>query len=124
MPCSGFRERRKLVVVLESHCTGKKSLTSRKMWTVLWKTIQDNNHFPRFAHYPNSNYSALQIMIIFQIYIHVSTFTGFRIAVISKLVMFCDGRVNIKPFDETAVFGSACRHGFPKQFLNLKHGER
>ncbi|XP_028417095.1 uncharacterized protein LOC114541357 [Dendronephthya gigantea] len=29
-----------------------------------------------------------------------------------------------KALDETAVFGSACRHGFPKHFLNLKHGER
>ncbi|XP_028417790.1 uncharacterized protein LOC114542444 isoform X2 [Dendronephthya gigantea] len=29
-----------------------------------------------------------------------------------------------KALDETAVFGSACRHGFPKQFLSLKHGER
>ena len=29
-----------------------------------------------------------------------------------------------RALDETAVFGSACRHGFPKQFINLKHGER
>ena len=26
--------------------------------------------------------------------------------------------------DETALFGSACRHEFPHMFLNLKHGER
>lgn len=26
--------------------------------------------------------------------------------------------------DETAVFGSACRHEFPLMFINLKHGER
>ena len=26
--------------------------------------------------------------------------------------------------DETAVFGSACRHEFPLFFVNLKHGER
>ena len=26
--------------------------------------------------------------------------------------------------DETAVFGSICRHEFPQRFLNLKHGER
>lgn len=26
--------------------------------------------------------------------------------------------------DETAVFGSACRHEFPHLFINLKHGER
>lgn len=26
--------------------------------------------------------------------------------------------------DETAVFGSACRHEFPVAFLDLKHGER
>ena len=26
--------------------------------------------------------------------------------------------------DETAVFGSACRHEFPHMFINLKHGER
>ena len=25
--------------------------------------------------------------------------------------------------DETAVFGSACRHEYPQLFLNLKHGE-
>ena len=29
-----------------------------------------------------------------------------------------------RALDETAVFGRACRHGFPKKFLNLKHGER
>ncbi|XP_028417867.1 uncharacterized protein LOC114542545 [Dendronephthya gigantea] len=29
-----------------------------------------------------------------------------------------------KALDETGVFGRACRHGFPKQFINLKHGER
>ena len=26
--------------------------------------------------------------------------------------------------DETALFGCACRHEFPKLFINLKHGER
>lgn len=26
--------------------------------------------------------------------------------------------------DETAAFGSACRHEFPWLFINLKHGER
>ena len=26
--------------------------------------------------------------------------------------------------DETALFGSACRHEFPCIFFNLKHGER
>ena len=26
--------------------------------------------------------------------------------------------------DETAAFGSICRHDFPSLFLNLKHGER
>lgn len=26
--------------------------------------------------------------------------------------------------DETAVFGSICRHEFPHRFLNMKHGER
>ncbi|XP_064406478.1 uncharacterized protein LOC135351424 [Halichondria panicea] len=26
--------------------------------------------------------------------------------------------------DETAVFGSICRHEFPQRFLNMKHGER
>ena len=26
--------------------------------------------------------------------------------------------------DETAVFGSACRHEFPHLFIDLKHGER
>jgi len=26
--------------------------------------------------------------------------------------------------DETAAFGSVCRHDFPSLFLNLKHGER
>jgi len=26
--------------------------------------------------------------------------------------------------DETGVFGYACRHEFPKLFVNLKHGER
>ena len=25
---------------------------------------------------------------------------------------------------ETAIFGRACRHEFPKRFLNMKHGER
>ena len=29
-----------------------------------------------------------------------------------------------RALDETAVFGSACRHEFPALFLNLKHGER
>ena len=29
-----------------------------------------------------------------------------------------------RALDETAVFGSACRHEFPHMFLNLKHGER
>ena len=26
--------------------------------------------------------------------------------------------------DETALFGSACRHNIPLYFFNLKHGER
>jgi len=26
--------------------------------------------------------------------------------------------------DETGVFGCACRHEFPRTFVNLKHGER
>ncbi len=26
--------------------------------------------------------------------------------------------------DETAVFGGICRHEFPQQFFNMKHGER
>lgn len=25
---------------------------------------------------------------------------------------------------ETAIFGRACRHEFPKRFINMKHGER
>jgi hypothetical protein len=29
-----------------------------------------------------------------------------------------------KALDETAVFGTACRHEFPHRFINLKHGER
>ena len=29
-----------------------------------------------------------------------------------------------RALDETALFGSACRHEFPAVFLNLKHGER
>lgn len=29
-----------------------------------------------------------------------------------------------KKLAETAVFGSTCRHGFPKYFFSLKHGER
>ena len=29
-----------------------------------------------------------------------------------------------KALDETAIFGSACRHEFPALFFNLKHGER
>ena len=33
-------------------------------------------------------------------------------------------RSRFHALDETAVFGRACRHGFPKKFLNLKHGER
>ncbi|XP_028412340.1 uncharacterized protein LOC114535157 [Dendronephthya gigantea] len=33
-------------------------------------------------------------------------------------------RTQFKALDETGVFGRACRHGFPKQFVNLKHGER
>jgi hypothetical protein len=32
--------------------------------------------------------------------------------------------VRYKSLDETAVFGYMCRHEFPGQFLNLKHGER
>ncbi len=26
--------------------------------------------------------------------------------------------------DETAVFGSICRHEFPQRFISMKHGER
>ena len=26
--------------------------------------------------------------------------------------------------DETAVFGSICKHEFPQRFINLKHGEQ
>ena len=26
--------------------------------------------------------------------------------------------------DETALFGCACRHEFPRLFINLRHGER
>ena len=26
--------------------------------------------------------------------------------------------------DETDIFGCACRHEFPRMFVNLKHGER
>ena len=33
-------------------------------------------------------------------------------------------KTQFKALDETAVFGRAYRHGFPKQFLNLKYGER
>ena len=29
-----------------------------------------------------------------------------------------------RALDETALFGSACRHEFPAVFLNLKHEER
>lgn len=29
-----------------------------------------------------------------------------------------------KALDETAIFGRACRHEFPKHFINLKHGEK
>lgn len=29
-----------------------------------------------------------------------------------------------RALDETAVFGYCCRHEFPGQFVNLKHGER
>ena len=29
-----------------------------------------------------------------------------------------------RALDETALFGSACRHEFPAIFFNLKHGER
>lgn len=29
-----------------------------------------------------------------------------------------------KALDETAIFGTACRHEFPYRFVNLKHGER
>ena len=29
-----------------------------------------------------------------------------------------------KKLDETALFGVACRHGFPYKFCSLKHGER
>ena len=29
-----------------------------------------------------------------------------------------------RALEETAVFGSACRHEFPALFLNLKHGEK
>lgn len=29
-----------------------------------------------------------------------------------------------KALDETALFGTACRHEFPYRFINLKHGER
>eukprot|EP00112_Aurelia_sp_Birch-Aquarium-sp1_P024844 Seg801.5 transcript_id=Seg801.5/GoldUCD/mRNA.D3Y31 product="hypothetical protein" protein_id=Seg801.5/GoldUCD/D3Y31 len=29
-----------------------------------------------------------------------------------------------KKYDEKAVFGRICRHGFPKGFISLKHGER
>ena len=29
-----------------------------------------------------------------------------------------------KALDETAIFGTACRHEFPHRFVNLKHGER
>ena len=29
-----------------------------------------------------------------------------------------------RALDETALFGSACRHEFPALFFNLKHGER
>ncbi len=29
-----------------------------------------------------------------------------------------------KALDETAVFGYCCRHEFPGEFINLKHGER
>lgn len=29
-----------------------------------------------------------------------------------------------RALDETAVFGYCCRHEFPGEFVNLKHGER
>lgn len=29
-----------------------------------------------------------------------------------------------RALDETAVFGYCCRHEFPGEFINLKHGER
>ena len=31
---------------------------------------------------------------------------------------------DLQHLDETAVFGSICRHEFPQRFLSMKHGER
>lgn len=33
-------------------------------------------------------------------------------------------KTRYRALDETAVFGSCCRHGCPRRFLSLKHGER
>ena len=33
-------------------------------------------------------------------------------------------RSRFRALDETALFGSACRHEIPDVFCNLKHGER
>ena len=33
-------------------------------------------------------------------------------------------RSRYSALSETAIFGRACRHEFPKKFINMKHGER
>lgn len=33
-------------------------------------------------------------------------------------------RSRYSALSETAIFGRACRHEFPKKFVNMKHGER
>ena len=39
-------------------------------------------------------------------------------------MQFVQGHVTLHALSETAIFGRACLHEFPKKFINMKHGER
>jgi hypothetical protein len=49
MPYSVYLERRVLDAVSGSLYMGKMYLINKKMWTILWTTIQGKNHCKRFV---------------------------------------------------------------------------
>jgi hypothetical protein len=49
MPYSVYLERRVLDAVSGSLYMGKMYLINKKMWTILWTTIEGKNHYKRFV---------------------------------------------------------------------------
>lgn len=62
--------------------------------------------------------STVSFLVSFLLYIFSQTCSDFK----AGNMLRSANRFNA--LDETAVFGCCCRHDFPVNFINLKHGER